>query len=126
MLNQSNRYQFNVSYLQDFKKELAGHYHVSSDQLLVTAGSGDALNMLARHFSKGNLVTATPTFGILPNTAKKIGTKVVEIPLTADKVHDLPALLQAIDHEKQLVYVCNPANPRTTIVPVNPTKNFCT
>ena len=126
MLSEANRYQFNVSSLQDFKKELAGYYHVGSDQLLVTAGSGDALNMLARHFSKGNLVTATPTFGILPNTAKKIGTKVVEIPLTADKVHDLPALLQAIDPETQLVYICNPANPSTTIVPVDALKNFCT
>jgi histidinol-phosphate aminotransferase len=49
--------------------------------------------MLARHFSSGNIVTANPTFGILPSTAKSIGTKVIEVPLTNEKVHDLPAMM---------------------------------
>lgn len=125
MLPEANRYQFNVPSLQNFKNELAQYYHVGSDQVLVTAGSGDSLNMLARHFNKGNLVTATPTFATLPNTAKKIGTKVIEVPLTADKVHDLPAMLRAISNDTQLVYICNPANPTTTIISPNVLKNFC-
>jgi len=125
MLPEANRYQFNVPSLQDFKKELARYYHVGSDQVLVTAGSGDILNMLPRHFGKGNLVTATPTFATLPNTAKKIGTKVIEIPLTADKVHDLPAMLRAVTNETQLVYICNPANPTSTIISPGVLENFC-
>lgn len=125
MLTESNRYQFNVAPLQNFKKELSSYYQVGSNQVLVTAGSGDSLHMLARHFSKGNLVTATPTFATLPNTAKKIGTKVIEIPLTSDKVHDLPAMLRAITNETQLVYICNPANPSSTIVSPNILENFC-
>jgi histidinol-phosphate aminotransferase len=125
MLSESNRYQFNVASLQNFTKELATYYKVTEGQVLVTAGSGDALNLLARHFNKGNLVTATPTFAILPNAAKKIGTKVIEVPLTADKVHDLPAMLRAITSDTQLVYICNPANPSSTIVPTKELKNFC-
>lgn len=125
MMTESNRYQFNVSSLQGFSKELARYYHIGDDQVLLTAGSGDALKMLARHFSKGNLVTAFPTFNTLPATAKKIGTKVIEIPLTAGKVHDLPAMLKAITSETQLVYICNPANPTGTIVSPEDLKNFC-
>jgi histidinol-phosphate aminotransferase len=125
MMTEAHRYQFNVAPLQQFKKELGNYYHVGSDQLLVTAGSGDALHMLARHFSKGNLVTATPTFATLPNTAKKISTRVIEVPLTAGKVHDLPAMLKAISPETQLVYICNPANPTSTIVSPAALKSFC-
>jgi len=125
MLTEANRYQFNVASLQNFAKELGTYYKVSGDQVLVTAGSGEILNLLPRHFNKGNLVTATPTFASLPNTAKKIGTKVIEIPLTTDKVHDLPAMLRAITNDTQLVYICNPANPSSTIIPTDVLKNFC-
>lgn len=125
MMNETNRYQFNVASLQSFKKTIGEYYKVGENQVLVTAGSGEGLALLARHFNKGNIVTADITFGVLPNTAKKIGTKVIEVPLTADKVHDLPAMLKAINSETQLVYICNPANPSSTILDSAALKSFC-
>lgn len=123
---ESHRYPFNVIAVQNLEKELAEHYKVNSGQIFATAGSGDALSKLARHFNKGNLVTATPTFATLPNTAKKIGTKVIEVPLTPEKTHDLAAMLRAINSDTQMVYICNPANPSSTIVSPQSLKDFCT
>lgn len=125
LVDSAHRYQYNIPSLQSFRKELAAHYGVTADHILLTPGSGEALNLLARHYSKGNLVTATPTFGILPNTAKKIGVPVKEIPLDEGKVHDLPALLQAIDASTAQVYLCNPANPTGTILDPAALKTFC-
>src|SRR6187431_1082317 len=125
MMGETNRYPFNVASLQTAKKTLGDYYKVSEDQVLITAGSGEGLALLARHFNKGNIVTADITFGILPSTAKKIGSKVIEIPLTAGKVHDLPAMMAAINKETQLVYICNPANPSSTIVKHESLKSFC-
>ena len=125
LMGETNRYPFNVPALQSAKKTLGDHYKVGEDQVLITAGSGEGLALLARHFNKGNIVTADITFGVLPNTAKKIGTKVIEVPLTKEKVHDLPAMMKAITIETQLVYICNPANPTATIVDANALKNFC-
>lgn len=125
MIGETNRYPFNVGALQSAKKTLGDYYKVNEDQLLVTAGSGEGLAMLARHFNKGNIVTADITFGVLPNTAKKIGTKVIEVPLTKEKVHDLPGMMNAINNETQLVYICNPANPTATIVKADELKRFC-
>lgn len=125
MAKDSNRYQFNVPALQSFEKELADYNKVGDNQILVTAGSGDALMRLGRHFNKGNLVTATPTFAALPNTAKKMGTRVIEVPLTKEKTHDLPAMLRAMDADTRLVYICNPANPSSTIVPAQQLREFC-
>ena len=125
MMGEANRYQFNVASLGTFKKTLGDYYKVDEKQILVTAGSGEGLASLARHFNKGNIVTADITFAVLPNTAKKIGTKVIEVPLTKEKVHDLPAMLAAINNETQLVYICNPANPTATILQPTALKNFC-
>lgn len=125
MLGEANRYQFNVASLRDFEKQLAAYCKVGEDQVICTAGSGEALIRLARHFNKSNLVTATPTFAALPNTAKKIGTQVIEVPLTQAKVHDLPAMLQAMNKDTGLVYICNPANPSSTLLPSNELKAFC-
>jgi histidinol-phosphate aminotransferase len=125
MMGETNRYPFNVASLQSAKKTLGDYYKVSEDQVLITAGSGEGLAMLARHFNKGNIVTADITFGVLPNTAKKIGTKVIEVPLTKEKVHDLSAMMKAINNETQLVYICNPANPSATILKAEELKRFC-
>jgi len=125
MMGETNRYPFNVASLQSAKKTLGDYYKVGEDQVLITAGSGEGLAMLARHFNKGNIVTADITFGVLPNTAKKIGTNVIEVPLTKEKVHDLPAMMKAINSETQLVYICNPANPTATIVKADELKRFC-
>ena len=125
VMGETNRYPFNVPSLQSAKKTLADYYKVGEDQLLLTAGSGEGLAMLARHFNKGNIVTADITFGVLPGTAKRIGTKVIEVPLTKEKVHDLPAMMKAINNETQLVYICNPANPTATIVKADELKRFC-
>lgn len=125
LINNSHRYQYNIPHVQEFRKQLADHLGVSTDHLLLTPGSGEGLNLLARHYSKGNLVTASPTFGILPNTAKKIGVQVKEIPLDKQKVHDLPAMLQAIDSNTAQVYLCNPANPTGTVLHPTELKSFC-
>ena len=125
MMGETNRYPFNVTSLQTARKKLGGYYKVGEDQVLITAGSGEGLAMLARHFNKGNIVSADITFGVLPNTAKKIGTKVIEVPLTKEKVHDLPAMMKAINSETQLIYICNPANPTATIVKADELKRFC-
>ncbi|MCW3117331.1 MAG: hypothetical protein JWM28_1413 [Chitinophagaceae bacterium] len=125
MLGEANRYPFNIASLKTFKNEIADYYKLSPGQLLITAGSGEGLNLLARYYSGGNIVAGDPTFGILPNTAKKIGTQVIEVPLTYDKVHDLDAMLKAINQQTKLIYICNPANPTTTILPPAQLRDFC-
>ncbi len=125
MLKEANRYYFSVPSLLPIDKNIAEHFGLSEKQILLSPGSGEALHLLARHFGFGNIVTATPTFNTLPSTAKRLGTKVVEIPLTEAKVHDLPALLKAITNDTSLVYICNPANPTGTVLSPQALKDFC-
>jgi histidinol-phosphate aminotransferase len=125
MIEEANRYQFNVASLQAFQKDLASYYKVSPEQVLITAGSGEGLGLLARYFSTGNIIAADPTFNILQNTARRIGTDVIEIPVTKDKLNDLPKMLSAINNKTVLVYIVNPNNPTGTVLNTDDLKKFC-
>lgn len=124
-MGMSNRYPMNVKEVATFKKALAESLGVGEKNILMTAGSGEGLNLLARSYSSGDLVTATPTFPILPNTSKKLGITVKEIALTPDKVHDLPAIENAVNTQTSLVYICNPANPTGTVIDPEKLSRFC-
>lgn len=125
MMKEANRYYFSVPSLLPIAKDIGEHFGLKENQILLSPGSGEALHLLARHFSYGKIIAATPTFNTLPNSAKRLGAKVIEIPLTDAKVHDLPAMLRSIDKDTSLVYVCNPANPTGTIVSPQLLKDFC-
>ena len=124
MMQEANRYQFNVASLQSFADDLASYYQVSPGQVLITAGSGEGLGLLARYFSNGNIVVANPSFNILQNTARKIGTEVIDVPVTSNKSVDLQKMLSAINDKTKLVYVVNPNNPTGTVLAPDALNSF--
>ena len=125
MFEEANRYQFNVASLQSFEKDLAAYFKIAPEQVKITAGSGEGLALLARHFAGGNIIAANPTFNILQSTARKIGTEVIEVPVTENKSVDLAKMLSAINDKTKLVYVVNPNNPTGTVLNPDALKNFC-
>jgi histidinol-phosphate aminotransferase len=125
VIGEANRYQYNVAAVKDFKKQLAGHLNVGPENLIVTAGSIEGLTLLARYFTKGNIVAANPTYQTLVSQAKKLGTEVIEVPVTREKIHDLPAMLKAINEKTNLVMVVNPSNPTATMIKPAEMKSFC-
>lgn len=114
-INASNRYNWNM--LNQLIEKIAQKHSLTYQNILLGAGSSEILNLVALHHSKkpGNLIIAETTFDYWTVVAENAGLKKVSIPLTADKKNDLQAMLNAIDSDTQLVYVCNPNNPTGTI-----------
>jgi histidinol-phosphate aminotransferase len=127
MIPWSNRYSFNIENLKHCQATIAKYYEVEEENILLTAGSSIVLDLSARYFYKpgGNLVTADPTFFILPATAKKIGLSVNAVPVDSNRGVDLPGMLSAINHDTQLVYLVNPNNPTGTLLKPDAMKSFC-
>lgn len=125
LIGLSNRYAFNIPSLDSFTKEIAAYFGIGEESVIATAGSTRALQLLPRYYSGGPLVTAKPTFGTLPRTARAIGTRVIEIPLTEDMLHDLPALEAAVSQDTRMVYLVNPANPSATVLNPEALRGFC-
>lgn len=110
-----NRYPDN-GYV-DLKERLAKHVGFAPEHISVGCGSVSLCQQLIQ-------ITATVgdevlfgwrSFEIYPLQVRTAGATPVQVPLT-DHTHDLDAMLAAITDRTQLIFVCNPNNPTSTVV----------
>ena len=125
-INSSNRYNWQLT--TDLVEALAKKNKVNAENILIGAGSSEIIDLVVRlsASTKGNLVTANPSYDYWLPTAKKLGLQAIKVPLNANKELNLEAMLQAINSDTRLVYVCNPNNPTGTICEYNKLLNFIT
>ena len=114
-INSSNRYNWNLG--SELITALAKKNDVAAGNILLGSGSTEILDLTARFAAKqkGNFIIADPSYGYWTDTAQKLGLTKIAVPLTADKKHDLSAILKAVTSNTRLVYLCNPNNPTGTI-----------
>lgn len=114
-INNSNRYGWD--FLPKLISSIAKKNNVSDNNILLGAGSTEILDLVLQYsaLQKGNFILAETTFNYWTFASEKLGIKKITVPLTADKKHDLPAMLQAIDSDTKMIYICNPNNPTGTI-----------
>jgi histidinol-phosphate aminotransferase len=103
----------------DFIKAVMAVEGVPYDHVAPWPGSSDPLSRAVVSFCSPTrgLVTADPTFELAGRTAEWLKVPVKRVPLTADYVHDVKAMLAA-DPNAGLYYVCTPNNPTGTITPL--------
>jgi histidinol-phosphate aminotransferase len=99
------------------RTRIAEEHGVTPAQIVVESGSGNILRMAVAAFAgRGRtLITASPTFGLIAEDARRAGWNVAGIPLGPDGSHDLEAMLARASAETSLVYICNPNNPTGTL-----------
>ncbi|MDH2886871.1 MULTISPECIES: histidinol-phosphate transaminase [Bacillus cereus group] len=101
----------------ELRQKVANHLKVQPEQLLFGSGLDEVIQMISRALlHKGtNVVMARPTFSQYRHHAIIEGAEVREVPLK-DGVHDLDAMLEQVDYNTRIVWVCNPNNPTGTYV----------
>ena len=114
----SNRYGYPDSGLTE---ELAKHHGVKPEQILLSAGSGEILDICGTTFLRdGNvLVGSDPSYNIFYSHATNLKADIIRVPLLADYRQDIPGLIQATKANYRsvgLVYLCNPNNPTGRLV----------
>jgi len=94
----------------------------------ITVGNGSCEILLAAAEAVlepwNELVYAWPSFSMYPHMGAATGAKEVRVPLTSDYVHDLDAMLGAINENTRLVVICNPNNPTSTYIPTEHIRSF--
>jgi histidinol-phosphate aminotransferase len=97
---------------------------VPPTRLLLSGGSGDLLRAAIRAFTAKDraLVTGSPSYEQPVRQAKQAEIPVHEIPLTPTLELDLGQML-AKASGAGMVYICNPNNPTSTIVPSSQVKD---
>ena len=109
-----------------FRAKLAETYDMAPEQIVLGNGSCELLLAGAQVLLEpgAELVYAWPSFSMYPHLAAMTGATAVEVPLTSDHRHDLPAMLAAITPKTKMVLICNPNNPTGTFVSHEEIKDF--
>jgi histidinol-phosphate aminotransferase len=114
-INSSNRYGWDLT--SKLITAIAQKNKVADQNILLGAGSTEILDLVLQltALKKGNFILAENTFDYWTYPCEKLGLKKITVPLTQDKKHDLKAMLQAIDSDTKMIYICNPNNPTGTL-----------
>jgi len=97
------------------KQRLAALYGTDSDNLLVTRGSDEGIDLLLRAFCRpgvDRVLVCPPCFGMYALSARVQGAEVIEAPLV-DRGHifDLAPDLEEKANGCRIVFLCSPNNP---------------
>src|SRR4051794_41507784 len=92
---------------------LGARLHVPTTQLAAGTGSVAVLYHLLQAFceSGDEVVYAWRSFEAYPIAVSVTGATSVQVPLTPDARHDLPAMANAVGERTKVVIVCTPNNP---------------
>jgi histidinol-phosphate aminotransferase/imidazoleglycerol-phosphate dehydratase/histidinol-phosphatase len=97
-------------------RALAALYAVDPDNLVVTRGADDAIDILVRAFCRpgcDQVAIPTPTFSAYAHFAKLQGAGIVEVPLGDGFAFDAGAYIAACRRSAslKLAFLCSPNNP---------------
>jgi histidinol-phosphate aminotransferase len=114
--NEINRYPDATALV--LRQKLAERYGVSSDEVIVGAGSVSLLAaFIAAAAGAGDeVVYSWRSFEAYPGLVTVAGATSVRVPNAADHSHDLDAMADAITDRTRVVMVCSPNNPTGTVV----------
>lgn len=104
---------------QALRERLAQELGVAAQNVVIGCGSDELIRMLAEaYLDPGEpVVFADVTFSQYAFAARLMNAREVVVPLTADGVHDLEAMAEAVKANRaRLCFVCNPNNPTGTYV----------
>jgi histidinol-phosphate aminotransferase len=114
----SNRYGYpDANILQ----EIARHHGVKNENVLLGAGSGEILQVVATAFLQGGkkVLGVEPTYATVFTVASGIKADAIKLPLGPDYRQQIPMMIRAAnEHAREIgfVYLCNPNNPTGMIV----------
>lgn len=104
---------------------MADYYQVRTEQILMTRGSDEAIDLLMRAFCRAGtdaIVQCSPCFGMYASSARIQGAAVIDVPLLSDhrspfEQLDLDAIGSAVHtRSAKLVFVTQPNNPTGRLI----------
>ncbi|MGI9237777.1 MAG: histidinol-phosphate transaminase [Woeseiaceae bacterium] len=107
---------------QGLQSSLAARFGCAPEQLLVTRGSSEAIDLLVRTFCRAghdSVLTTSPSFSMYRHYTEVQGASLIEVATKAERdfAIDVDAVLAACDDTTRLIFLCSPNNPTGTTLP---------
>ncbi len=95
------------------KEKLAEYTGLRQENIIVTNGSDDAIELLCKVFINNGdeVIIPTPTFPIYYSSSMLMGAKIKTIPLEKDFSLDIAKILNALSKKTKIIWIANPNNP---------------
>jgi histidinol-phosphate aminotransferase len=107
---------------RNLKIELAKLKNVLAENILLGNGSDEVLDLLFRAFcepGKDNIITLPPTYGMYKVLANINNIENREILLNSDFEPNVPEILNSVDQDSKIIFLCSPNNPTGNSFPEN-------
>ncbi|MDF9829520.1 histidinol-phosphate transaminase [Parabacteroides sp. PF5-6] len=99
---------------RELKERISTLKDIAPEHIFLGNGSDEPIDLLIRAFcepGQDHIVTITPSYGMYEVAADTNNVKCVKVLLDNDFDLNAEALLEAVDAQTKLVYLCSPNNP---------------
>lgn len=119
--------RYPYAYAENLEGILAKKYEVAPESVIVTGGSTEGLKIAGITFAAngGEIIAAKPTFLAMMQYAKMWGANINWVPVDENLGYDLQEIEKRITSKTKMVFLCNPNNPTSTLLPANTLQDFC-
>ena len=108
---------------------IADHHGVKRENILLTAGSGEGLSVMATTYLKPGqkVLGVSPSYASVFQQAANLKADSIQLPLTKDYRQDIGQMIEVTNrHARDIgfVYMCNPNNPTGAVVTAKEVKQL--
>lgn len=110
--NEFNRYP--DPWQKELKQRISQLKNISSENIFLGNGSDEVIDLLMRIFcepGEDNIIITPPTYGMYKVSAAINNVKVLEAPLEKDFSLNPEIVLNTINNNTKLIFLCSPNNP---------------
>jgi len=119
--------RYPYEYADELAEMLATKHGVSSESIIITGGSTEGLKIAGITFTAdgGEIIAAKPTFLAMMQYAEMWGANINWVPVDKNMGYDLQEIEKRITNKTKMVFLCNPNNPTSTLLPADALVDFC-
>ena len=119
------RYPF--SYSGELIDMIAAKEGVTAEHVVLVGGSTEGLRIagLAYGIEGGEIIAGQPTFLAMMTYAEQWGASINWVPLDETLSYDLEEIEKRVSERTKLIFLCNPNNPTSTLLPAEEVRDFC-
>ena len=123
--NEGCRYPY--GYAAELEAILAKKHGVDPESVIITGGSTEGLKIAGITFTAdgGEIIAAKPTFLAMMQYAEMWGAKINWVPVDENMGYDLQEIENRISSDTKMIFLCNPNNPTSTLLPADTLIDFC-
>lgn len=107
-------------YQSSLKEKISKIKDIAPEQIFLGNGSDEAIDLLIRAFCEPgihNVCITPPTYGMYEVSAEINNVPILRVNLRADFSLDCDALIQNIDIDTRIIFLCSPNNPTGNSLP---------